>query len=117
MASAVPALKLWISTPWRLANANGRFRWVGPALGTSPRSSLLGCAAIGLGGGRLGAIGRSGGPGDAVGLILGQRRQQRPIELAQEAHGVVGRLTLEILNVAVLRVGLEARVLGVAGGR
>ena len=51
------------------------------------------------------------------GGAFGQRRQLRPVLLAHQAHGVVGHLPLQVLDVAVLRIRLEASVLGVAQDR
>src|SRR5262245_12827032 len=114
MASAAPSARRWISTPCRLANANGKFRWAAAAapLGTSTSASALPrFAAIGRGAVGYYGLGRRLIRKREL-FVLGQRRQRRPLELAHQHDGVGGQLSLQILDIAVLRVSLEARVRG-----
>src|SRR6187401_2933157 len=117
MASATPSCICWISTPWRLANANGKLRcaWAAPAAApcVAPRggSSMTARPAVSMASAlsRFTAIGRGGIRQDGLGrlpfgqrklLVFRQRRQLRPLELVHQDDGVGGQLALEVLDVA-----------------
>src|SRR5512143_1713510 len=106
MAWTTPSRVSLIRTPCRFANANGSDLTTGGAaasVGAATGSRLLGLATIGRRGGRwrgLGLLGRG----------FGERGNFRPIAVADQRSIAAVQLALQLLDVAILRVRLEARV-------